>query len=79
MIVQTLAIELKRTHPEAACVALHPGTVATDLSAPFQRGVPPEKLFTAGTAASQLIDVITGVHPSQSGGHFAWDGAAVAP
>ncbi len=51
MIVKTLSVELARTHPLAACVALHPGTVATDLSKPFQRGVPADKLFTAETSA----------------------------
>ena len=30
------AIELKRTHRESVCVALHPGTVDTALSEPFQ-------------------------------------------
>jgi NAD(P)-dependent dehydrogenase (short-subunit alcohol dehydrogenase family) len=44
MIVKTLPIELPRTHPEAACVALRPGTVATKLSAPFRSAVPPERL-----------------------------------
>ncbi|MGY9003501.1 MAG: C-factor, partial [Rhodospirillales bacterium] len=33
-LVRTAAIELERTHPEAICVALHPGTVATKLSLP---------------------------------------------
>jgi hypothetical protein len=79
MIVKGLAIELSRTHPQAICVALHPGTVATDLSAPFQRGVPAEKLFSADTAASHLLDVVFGLDASQSGGIFAWDGSAITP
>ncbi len=36
-LVRTSAIELARTHPQAVCVALHPGTVDTGLSAPFAR------------------------------------------
>jgi NAD(P)-dependent dehydrogenase (short-subunit alcohol dehydrogenase family) len=79
MIVKTLAIELARTHPKAACVALHPGTVETDLSHRFRRGVPAEKLFSAEIAARHLLGVITGVSASDSGGIFAWDGAAIAP
>jgi NAD(P)-dependent dehydrogenase (short-subunit alcohol dehydrogenase family) len=79
MIVRTLAIELARTHPQAACVALHPGTVATALSAPFQRGVPPDRLFAADKAARHLLDVIAGLSASQSGGIFAWDGTAITP
>jgi NAD(P)-dependent dehydrogenase (short-subunit alcohol dehydrogenase family) len=79
MIVKSLSIELARTHPHAACVALHPGTVATGLSAPFQRGVPADQLFSLETAASHLLEVITGLSGSQSGGMFAWDGRAVSP
>ena len=79
MIVRTLAIELARTHPHAACVALHPGTVATALSAPFRNGVPAERLFSAETAARHLLDVIAGLSASKSGGIFAWDGSAITP
>jgi NAD(P)-dependent dehydrogenase (short-subunit alcohol dehydrogenase family) len=79
MIVKTLAIELARTHDKAVCVALHPGTVATDLSAPFRRGVPADRLFTADTAARHLLNVIHSLRPSDSGGIFAWDGAEITP
>jgi NAD(P)-dependent dehydrogenase (short-subunit alcohol dehydrogenase family) len=79
MIVKTLAVELARTHPQAACVALHPGTVDTNLSAPFQRSVPAGKLFSQETAARHLLAVIQDLEASQSGGIFAWDGAPIAP
>ncbi|MBE0703865.1 MAG: SDR family NAD(P)-dependent oxidoreductase [Afipia sp.] len=77
MIVKTLSVELARTHPQAACVALHPGTVATDLSLPFQRGVPAEKLFSPETAAKHLLNVIEGLSASDSGRSLAWDGSAI--
>ncbi len=79
MIVRTLAVELARTHPLAACVALHPGTVATKLSQPFQRNVPADKLFSANTAAAHLLDVISTVSASQSGCILAWDGTEITP
>lgn len=79
MIVKTLAIELARTHPEAACVALHPSTVATRLSAPFQRGIPSDRLFSQETAAFHLLNVINGLDASKSGGIYAWDGSPIAP
>ena len=79
MIVKTLAIELARSHPQSACVALHPGTVATGLSAPFRRGVPADGLFSADTSARHLLDVIASVSAAQSGRIFAWDGTVITP
>lgn len=34
-LIHTAAIELRRSHPQAACIALHPGTIESDLSSPF--------------------------------------------
>ncbi|WP_292927869.1 SDR family NAD(P)-dependent oxidoreductase [Novosphingobium sp. PASSN1] len=78
MLVKNLALELARTHPQAMAVTLHPGTVDTDLSAPFQRGVAAEKLFTPTFSAEALLGVLDGLTPADSGGLFAWDGARVA-
>lgn len=78
-IVRTAAIELARSHRQAVCVALHPGTVDTGLSKPFQRGVPPEKLFAPAYSAERLLAVLDGLTPAQSGRIFAWDGAEIAP
>jgi NAD(P)-dependent dehydrogenase (short-subunit alcohol dehydrogenase family) len=77
MLVKNLALELARTHPQALAVTLHPGTVDTALSAPFQRGVAPEKLFAPEVSAGALLKVLDGLTPAQSGGLFAWDGAQV--
>lgn len=77
MILKNLAIEAARSHPLAVIAGLHPGTVATDLSAPFQKGVPAEKLFDAAYSAARLLAVLDGLAPADSGGVFAWDGARV--
>lgn len=77
MILRNLAIEMARTHPQAVIAGLHPGTVDTDLSRPFQRGVPAEKLFEPRTSAQRLLAVIEGLTPADSGGVFAWDGARI--
>lgn len=77
MTLRNLAIELARTHPQAVVAGLHPGTVDTALSAPFQRGVKPGKLFSPAQSAGYLLDVIDGLRPADSGGVFAWDGARV--
>jgi NAD(P)-dependent dehydrogenase (short-subunit alcohol dehydrogenase family) len=76
-IIRTCAIELARKNKAALCVALHPGTVDTALSAPFQRGVAPEKLFAPDYSAERLIEVIDGLSPADSGQAYAWDGARI--
>ncbi|MFP5395320.1 MAG: SDR family NAD(P)-dependent oxidoreductase [Alphaproteobacteria bacterium] len=74
MLVRNFAIELSRSHPQAVAAALHPGTVDSRLSAPFQRGVAPDKLFSPDQSAGYLLDVLGGLTPADSGGLFAWDG-----
>ena len=74
MFVKNTAIEYKRTTPNAIIVALHPGTTATRLSQPFQKNVPPEKLFSVDKAVSQLLTVIDGLESKDSGEFFSWDG-----
>ncbi len=78
MLMKTIAIEVARTRPHAIVVTLHPGTVDTGMSKPFQGNVTPEKLFTPARAAEQLIGVIDSLTPADSGGHFAWDGSRIA-
>jgi NAD(P)-dependent dehydrogenase (short-subunit alcohol dehydrogenase family) len=77
MLMVNLAIELRRTHPQAIVASLHPGTVDTALSAPFQRGVVPEKLFSSEDSARYLLGVLNRLTPEDSGGLFAWDGARI--
>jgi NAD(P)-dependent dehydrogenase (short-subunit alcohol dehydrogenase family) len=77
MLIANFAIEMRRTHPLAVIVALHPGTVATGLSRPFQSGVAPGQLFSPETAAAHLLDVIDRLTPKDSGGFFAWDGTRI--
>jgi len=77
MIVRNLAIEMARSHPHAIVAGLHPGTVSTGLSEPFQKGVSPEALFTPAVSAGYLLGVLDGLTPADSGGVFAWDGARI--
>lgn len=75
MMVRNFAIELGRTNPATIAVTLHPGTVDTALSRPFQGNVPAEKLFTPEQSAAYLLSVMDGLSPADSGKLFAWDGA----
>lgn len=76
-LLRTLSVELRRTHPQLACVLLHPGTVDTPLSQPFQLNVPAERLFTPARAAQQLLAVVARVTPAHSGSFLAWDGQPI--
>ncbi len=77
MFTKNLAIELARKHRSIICAALHPGTVDTNLSRPFQRNVPPEKLFSSAQAATQLLAVIDSLSTTDNGGFFAWNGEPI--
>jgi NAD(P)-dependent dehydrogenase (short-subunit alcohol dehydrogenase family) len=79
MLIRNFAIEMASRAPEAVIVGLHPGTVDSRLSAPFQRGVAPEKLFSPAQCAGYLLDVLDGLTPADSGGLFAWDGQQIPP
>ena len=78
-LVRTLSVELARKKPDAFCVALHPGTVDTALSEPFQRNVPEGKLFTPQYSAGKLLGVLSSLEPRDSGRIFAWDGEEIEP
>jgi len=74
-LVHTAAIELARSRPQAICVALHPGTVATALSIPFAKaGL---EVRDADTAAGELLAVLAGLTPADSGGFFDHKGRVV--
>ena len=74
-LVRTAAIELARKHPEAICVALHPGTVATRLSDPFvDQGQSP---LSPNEAAKHLLGVIAKLKIEDSGGFLDLRGMSV--
>lgn len=77
MLIRSFSIELARRNPNALCVALHPGTVDTALSKPFQRGVPDAKLFSPERSAAALLGVLDRLTAEDSGKLFAWDGARI--
>lgn len=77
MIIKTLSIELSRRNPKVICVGLHPGTIDTDMSRPFQGNIRPEKLFTPKRASEALLSVVDDLTVSDSGKIFAWDGSVI--
>ena len=79
MLIKTTAIEIARSNKSAIIVGLHPGTVASQLSQPFQQHVPEGKLFTPEYSTERLIEVIQGLSCNNSGQIFAWDGQEIKP
>jgi len=73
--VRTFAIELGRQRPEAVCVALHPGTVDTALSHPFQAST--REMFSPAYSAERLLAVTDALTAAHTGQFFAWDGCAI--
>ncbi len=77
--VRTAAIEDRRRNDRGIVVGLHPGTVDTGLSQPFQAHVRADQLFTPARAAVQLLDVIEGLKAPDSGRVFDWEGKEITP
>ena len=71
MLIKTAAIELARTRPETRLLSLHPGTVISGLSQPF-RGASAAR--PADIAARELLSLIDGLTPADSGHFFAYNG-----
>lgn len=69
--LKTASIELGRRG--TIVIALHPGTVNTDLSQPFQKNVPVDELFPVDMAANQLLDVIDSLEEQDNGSFLAYD------
>jgi NAD(P)-dependent dehydrogenase (short-subunit alcohol dehydrogenase family) len=78
-LIRTLAIEERRRNDRSIVVGLHPGTVDTDLSKPFQANVRADQLFAPDRAAVQLLDVIEGLKAPDSGRLFDWEGKEITP
>ena len=78
MFIRNIAIEWQRKNAQSVVVALHPGTVETQLSAPF-KGNPTHERFVPARAAADMLGVLSGLNPEQSGQIFAYDGSVVAP
>ncbi len=79
MIIKSASIEVARSNKNAILVGLHPGTVYSNLSKPFQHNVPEEKLFKPEYSAEKLLEVLCKLTPKHTGKCFAWDFEEIAP
>ena len=76
-LMRTLSIEMTRYNPNTCVTTLHPGTVDTALSKPFQAHVHQDSLFTAESSAAMLWSVLDRLKPTDTGGFFAYDGSPI--
>ena len=76
-LFKSLSIEWARKYPKAIITLLHPGTVNTNLSKPFHKFVPKDKLFSPQKTSSYLIDILRQQKPIDSGKFIAWDGKEI--
>ena len=71
MATKNLSIELGRGKKKVTCIALHPGTVDTDLSRAYHKSVP--KLFSTEESVRMMLEVIDSLSIDDSGKLFTYD------
>ena len=68
-IVKSFSIELSRSHPKACLLAIHPGTVDTNLTHKYSSNYPKQ---TPAEAAQNILDVTLNKDTSHTGKFFDW-------
>lgn len=76
MLIRNFALEMGLRNPDAVVIGLHPGTVATGLSAPF-RGMVNHDIFSPDEAAQHLLAVIDAAGPDATGHQLDWKGEVI--
>ena len=76
MLVKNYALEMKRRNEDSIIVSLHPGTVATELSAPFAGGSG-RTVFSPAQSADYLWQVMTNLSAADTGKAFDWQGKEI--
>ncbi len=77
MLIRTSAIEVARKYKQASIIGLHPGTVETKLSDPFQGNVSPEKLFSPQYSTESMLKVVNQIKPDDTGKVFDFAGKEI--
>ena len=72
---KTASIELKRHH--CAVLSMHPGTTDTELSKPFQKGLPAGQLMSTQEAVSRMLHVIRGASIEDTGSFYDYAGKRI--
>ena len=75
MILKGLSIEQRRLNQESIIFGLHPGTVDSKLSRPFQKKN--KEYFSPEFSAKKLVNVIDAKTVDDNGKIFAWDNTII--
>lgn len=74
MFTRNLSIELPRRLRSVACVAVHPGTTRTALSAPFEQSLAQLRVHTPDDTAGNLLTIFDALTSDDNGRFINWDG-----
>jgi len=77
MGMKNLSIEWGRSLKNVCVVVMQPGTVNTQLSAPFQGNVADGHLFSPAYSAECLLEVLASMTATQSGSFVDWAGESI--
>jgi len=77
MANKNLSIEFSRGKSKVVCLLLHPGTTDTDLSRPYHKGVPKDKLFSTHYSVLKMMEIVDAASFEDSGRFIAWDGSDI--
>jgi NAD(P)-dependent dehydrogenase (short-subunit alcohol dehydrogenase family) len=74
-LIKTASIELKVKNKKAICVSIHPGTVTSKLSKPFQKS--DLKIQLPNESAKNILKVVSNLKPEDTGTFFNWNGEKI--
>lgn len=77
MGMKNLSIEWERSLKDVCVVVMQPGTVNTQLSAPFQANVAEGHLFSPEYSAESLLEVLSEMNSEQTGSFVDWAGESI--
>lgn len=77
MGMKNLSIEWSRSLKDVCVVVMQPGTVDTQLSAPFQSNVADGHLFSPAYSAEALLEVLSNMGSDQTGSFVDWAGESI--
>jgi NAD(P)-dependent dehydrogenase (short-subunit alcohol dehydrogenase family) len=79
MIIKNISLEVQRKNNNMIVVGLHPGTVDSKLSKPFQNNLDQSKIFTPEYSVQKMLEVMKDLDSSHSGKYWSWDGSEIKP